>query len=164
MRIVSLKNIALLAFMSLTSTGCIFDSGSKKVAGRFILVWIDMPENQGLGEQSELNSSSSASIIPPYVFAVGHNNRYIIVKQHPTNGFEGGFKMDTSFTNYYVVDMEVKDTMGVRRTTGPLDLKEFSHLRKRLGIEDILFDMTFRDDIYPTISLPDSLKRTPAYY
>ncbi len=75
------KWIALL-FISVLLTGCfgLFDSGSKRITGKYIVVWIDLPRNQGIGEEIEGSPGSSIGLVPEYVFAVGHNEDYIIAK------------------------------------------------------------------------------------
>ena len=156
------KHIILSIIISVAISSCfgLFDSGSKRIIGKYIVVWIDLPQNQSLSEEFEINSSGSSEIIYPYVFAVGHSNHYIIVKQHPTNGFEGGYKMDITVTNYYIIDIKTPARNWDYKAFGPLTLNEFDSLRTKLKIGSIPFDVEFPDNIYPTISLPDSLKRT----
>jgi hypothetical protein len=38
--------------------------------------------------------------VPPYVFAAGHNDEFIIAKQHPSE--------DLNTTNYFIIDMHRK--------------------------------------------------------
>ena len=137
------KWIALL-FISVLLTGCfgLFDSGSKRITGKYIVVWIDLPRNQGIGEEIEGSPGSSIGLVPEYVFAVGHNEDYIIAKQHPTSGFENGFEIDTTITNYYLIDMnEQKD-----KVIGPLTKSKFDSTRIALKIRNIEFDMIFKEN------------------
>ncbi len=123
-------------------TGCLFDSSSDRIIGKYKVLWIDLPQNQMLVKENELHSSSSSTIIEPYVFAVGHNERFIIAKQHPTNGFEGGYKIYADTTNYYVIDiLNEKD-----KVFGPLTLRQFNSLRTKLKIESLPFDKTYPDN------------------
>jgi|HubBroStandDraft_3_1064219.scaffolds.fasta_scaffold323569_1 hypothetical protein len=156
------SQIILFILISVTLTCCfgLFDSGKKRIIGKYIVIWIDLPQNQSLSEEFETNSSGSADIVFPYVFAVGHNDHYIIAKQHPTNGFEGGYKMDTTVTNYYILDIKTPIFNRDYTAFGPLTLNEFNSLRSKFEIESIPFDVDFPDNIYPAILLPDSLKRT----
>jgi hypothetical protein len=104
-----LPKIFLISF-TLSLVGCfgLFDSGSDRITGKYIVLWIDLLESQGISEEIELNSSSSIGLVSEYVYSVGHNDEFIIAKQHPTSGFDKGYEIDTSITNYFVVDMNRK--------------------------------------------------------
>jgi hypothetical protein len=134
-------------FLSLTlfQTSCfgLFDSGSDRITGKYIVLWIDLQENQGISEEVELNSSSSIGLVPEYVFAVGHDNDFIIAKQHPTSGFENGFEIDTTITNYYVIDMNRKILKTGEKVFGPLSLAQFDSIRPELKIQNIKFDKNY---------------------
>lgn len=108
------------------------------------MLWIDVPENQNISEEDEKGSSNSQSIVPEYVFAVGHNSNYIIAKQHPTNGFKGGYKIDTSITNYFIVDMKEVPKFGNYVPTY-LSIHKFDSLRIKLNIQKIKFDKNYPD-------------------
>ncbi len=127
--------------------GCfgLFDSGSDRITGKFIVSWLDVSENQTLSEEVELNSSGSVQVVGPYVFAVGHNEDFIIVKQHPTEGFSKGFKIDTSITNYYIVNINRKGLPKSYNKIGPLTLSAFENLSRELKIENIPFDQVYPD-------------------
>jgi uncharacterized protein DUF3997 len=133
--------LILLPFLAILLQGCfgLFDSESDRIVGRYILISIDEPRNRSLSKESELHSSNSFTLIEPYVFAVGHNSRYIIAKQHSTSGFEGGFKILNDSTHYFIVDIyEDRD-----KIFGPLTIHQFDSLRKELKILDIKFDITY---------------------
>ena len=139
----SLKILNILITVSLTGCFGLFDSGSDRIIGKYIVLWIDLQENQTISEQFEINSNSSTQIISEYVFAVGHNDDFIIAKQHPTLGFEGGFEIDTTITIYYVVDMNRKILLKGNKYFGPLTRVEFDSLRLDLNITNIEFDMNY---------------------
>ena len=145
--------------MTVSLSGCIFDSGNKSIVGRYIVLWIDLPQNQTLSLQSATDAASSSQIIPPYIFAVGHNNRFIIAKQHPTNGFEGGYKIDTSITLYYILDMKAKSRYEDYTLYGPLTPAAFIRLSARFDLQQVPFDVQYPDNIYPTIRLSDSARK-----
>jgi hypothetical protein len=91
-----IKTISLIFFIfSFSSCFDLFDSGTYKVVDDYEVTWIDLVEQRALYKQEEL--------IPAYVFAVGHNEKYIYAKQHPllTNSSE---KIDTTTTNYYLIE------------------------------------------------------------
>jgi Protein of unknown function (DUF3997) len=137
---------ALLA-SALLLTGCfgLWDSGSDRITGKYIVLWIDVLENQGISEQFEMHSQGSSQVVPAYVFAVGHNDDYIIAKQHPTSGFDGGYKIETQITNYYIVDMNKKVLTKGEKVFGPLTQNQFDSLRTALKIDNIEFDQKYPD-------------------
>lgn len=90
-----------------------------------------------------MNSSSSIGLVPEYVFSVGHDDDFIIAKQHPTSGFENGFEIDTTITNYFVIDMNRKIFRTREKVFGPLSIEQFDSLRSELKIENIKFDMNY---------------------
>lgn len=146
---IDMKNwtIIITAIISITLNSCfgLFDSHSDKIIGNYIVLWIDLQENQTISERSEENSSSSSQLVPEYVFAVGHNDNFIIAKQHPTSGFKNGYKIDTSITNYFVIDMNQKILKTGNKVFGPLTKFQFDSLRRELKINDIKFDMNYPD-------------------
>ena len=138
----TIKNILLLFLTISFLTGCLFDSSSDRITGKYIVLWIDLPQNQMIGKEDKLHSSSSSTLIEPYIFAVGHNEHYIIAKQHPTSGFEGGYKIHTDTTNYYIIDIyKEKD-----KIFGPLTLKRFDSLKTEFKIDKLQFNKTYPDN------------------
>lgn len=120
-----------------------FDSASDTIIGRYKVLWIDLREQQFICEVSAEHASSCFVLVPEYVFAAGHDDNFIIAKQHPTSGFETGFKVDLSVTNYYIIDMNRKTKTGGKKAIGPLTKLQFDRMRKDLKIEAIEFDMTY---------------------
>jgi len=137
-----IKNIFLLFLTISLLTGCLFDSSSDRIIGKYKVLWIDLPENQTLSKEYELHSSSSLTLIEPCIFAVGHNEHYIIAKQHPTNGFESGYKIHTGTTNYYIVDIYKERD----KVFGPLTPKQFDSLKTKFKIDNLQFDKTYPDN------------------
>ena len=137
--------IILLWATCLTLTGCfgLFDSSSDDITGRYKVTWIDVQEQQFICVELEEYSTGSLILVPEYVFAVGHDDNFIIAKQHPTSGFENGFKIDKSVTNYYVIDMNKKIRNEEKKVIGPLTEVEFDNKRKEFKIEEIKFEMTY---------------------
>jgi len=143
----NLRNWIFILQATFFLTGCfgLFDSGSGRIIGKYIVLWIDLSENQTVSEESEMHSSNSSEIVPPYVFAVGHNKDFIIVKQHPTNGFEGNYKINTSVTNFYIIDINKKIVTKDDNCFGPLTKYQFDNLRAKLKIVNISFNMNYPD-------------------
>ena len=129
-----MKHILIGCFAVVTMAGCLIDSSSDRITGKYIVPWID----HSLSKEYELHSPSSSDILQPYVFAVGHNKDYIIAKQYPTSGFPG-FQIHSDTTNYYIIDiLNEKDSV-----YGPLTCKKFDSLRTLLKITDIPFEKTY---------------------
>ena len=136
--------LILLATVLISCFG-LFDHGSDKIVGKYIVLWIDLQECQSISEQSEIDSPNSTTVIPEYVFAVGHNEDFIIAKQHPTNGFNGGYKVDTKTTNYYIIDMNRKILKTGKNVFGPLDINKFDSIRTVLKINKMEFNQVYPD-------------------
>jgi hypothetical protein len=81
--------------------------------------------------------------VPAYVFAVGHNNDFVIAKQHPIPGDDHVGEPDVNITNYYVIDINHK--MSDSEILGPLSITQFDSVRTAYGIQDIQFDMNYPD-------------------
>ena len=135
------KTIKIISFCSVFMlTGCfgLWDSGSDTIVGNYIVLWIDVHTNQTISKKWHKNSASSTQIVPGYVFAVGHNDDFIIAKQHPTGE---NYEVDTKTTNYYVIDIQQKK----ENVFGPLDRHGFDSLRSVLNIQKIPFDQNYPD-------------------
>ncbi|MFN8334475.1 MAG: DUF3997 domain-containing protein [Cyclobacteriaceae bacterium] len=139
--------ITTLSIISFTLTGCfgLFDSSSDTIVGPYKVMWIDLPEQQFICQQSEQYSTSFHVLVPEYVFAVGHDDNFIIAKQHPTAGFEDDFKIDASVTQYYIIDTNVKSEATGAKVFGPLTKAEFDSKRKEFRIEGIKFELAYAD-------------------
>jgi len=141
------KTIIILLLILSTLTGCfgLFDSRSERITEDYILIWIDFQESQCIIKEWD-SSGSGETIIPEYVFAVGHNDDYIIAKQHPTAGFEGRYKINDEITNYYIIDIKSNTRKTDLNVIGPLTKAEFDTLRTELKISTLDFDMTYPDN------------------
>ena len=138
----TVKNILLLFVTISFLTGCLFDSSSNCIIGKYEVLWIDLPQNQILAKKDKLHSSNYSTLIAAYIFAVGHNENYIIAKQHPTNGFHGDYKIHADTTNYYIIDIYKERD----KVFGPLTLKQFDSLKTKFKISDLNFIKTYPDN------------------
>lgn len=132
--------------IALLQNSCFFDSESNRIIGDYKILWIDLPANQTISKEYENNPSSSSVIIPEYVFAVGHNEDFIIAKQHPTNGFKGGYEVDITTTNYYIIDINRKIIKNKKGLLGALIEDEFNAKLKELKITNLNFDRIYPDN------------------
>ena len=139
-----ITTLLLLILATLTSCFGLFDSRSERITEDYILIWIDLQESQCVIR--EWDSYSGETIIPEYVFAVGHNDDYIIAKQHPTAGFEGSYKINDKITNYYIIDIKSNTRKTDLNVLGPLTKEEFDTLRNELKISTLEFDMIYPDN------------------
>lgn len=133
--------LTLLFFLISSCISCsLFDSSSEQIIGRYFVLWIDLPTSHTVSLRDSIYSSSFEPIVPQYVFAVGHNKKYIIAKQHPTRELNGRTKVKTNITNYYIIDMQKN-----HKTFGPLPKQKFDSFRLALKIQNIPFDKTYLD-------------------
>lgn len=123
-----MKKTFCLAIILFTLNSCIlFDNGSRTIVDDYKLEWIDLPSNQYI-------TFADKTLVEGYVYAVGFDDEFIIAKQHPNNGFDGGYKVNTSITNYFIIKRNTKD-----KTIGPLTRSEFKMYVKRFAISNIEF-------------------------
>lgn len=137
-----MKKIIFLSISFFSFTGCfgLFDNGSDKVVDDYRVTWIDLHENRSLDKQAEL--------IPAYVFAVGHNARFIYAKQHPLK-VGSTDKIDKAITNFYIIE-RTQNSYQDKPVYGPLTESGFDSLCRilRLSSEDLVFDMTYPTNLY----------------
>jgi hypothetical protein len=83
-------------------------------------------------------------IISSTVYAVGHNNDFIIAKQHPHQFAE---PIDKSVTNYYIIPLKNKvSEFPYDNKIGPLTLEQFNKKRKELNMpKGLIFTIVFED-------------------
>ena len=125
--------ILLLTVFLFSSCFGLFDSGTYKVVDDYEVTWIDLIKERALYKQEKLVSA--------YVFAVGHDTKYIYAKQHPLVIISNE-KIDTTITNYYLIE-RTKNKFQDKPKYGPLTKQSFDSLCARLGIKDVKFDKTF---------------------
>jgi hypothetical protein len=90
----------------------------------------------------DLHNGGSIGIVGPTVFALGADDHYIIVKQHPARDSFGNF--DRNVTQYFIVTrMSGTADEKEKAVRGPLSKDEFD----RLAVSKSLprFTKTFRD-------------------
>jgi hypothetical protein len=129
-----LRNFTLPFSLLIFLTGCgLFESTSDKVVGRFNVSFVDDVNWRSL-------SLDNGILVEPYVFAVGHNEKYIIAKQHPCP--RDAFKINTRVTKYFIINISDVDFKG-NGMYSSLEKSEFDSLVSLLKIEDIKFDMNY---------------------
>ncbi len=94
--------------------------------------------------QSHLNIT--ANITRAYVFAVGHNKRFIYAKQHPLLP-NSPDKIDKTVTNFYIIE-RTKNEFQDKPKYGPFTKETFDSLCLKLDIKNPEFDMTYPTNLY----------------
>lgn len=122
-------------FISIMLTSCfdLFDDGVDTIVSDYKISWIDVRENRSLTKGERL--------IDAYVFAVGHDSKYIYAKQHPLSE-NPKEKINQKITNYYIIEQS-KNSFQDKPIYGPLDKINFRKKCKELGIEEVEFDLTY---------------------
>ena len=134
------KPICMIGFLILSSCH-LFDNGSDQIIGKYEIMWIDTHNTRSIGERT--GPTGSWTLVPQYVFAVGHNSDFIIAKQHPTSGFESGYEIDQTITNYFIIDIRSET-----KVLGPMDRLEFDKKVAALNLGGITFDQTYPEEIW----------------
>lgn len=123
----------IIIIYSFFLSGCLFDSVSDNVADDYEVVWTDTYETRRLNKGEQ--------IVPAYVFAVGHNSKFIYAKQHPLI-VGSKKKIDESITNYYLIERTISSYQD-KPVYGPLTKLSFDSLTNILGLKELDFDMTY---------------------
>lgn len=106
----------------------------------YLLIAVDTKGQMNLSV--DVGNGGAVGIVGPTVFALGANDKYIVVKQHPATDHFGHF--DRTVTNYFVVTRmsgpALEKENGVR---GPLTKDQFDQLATSLSLPT--FTKTFDD-------------------
>ena len=117
--------VVLLSFVSCQ------DISVTHVAGPYYLVVTDTDEDRSLSYKAE--EGLYAGGVPPMVYAVWHNDDFIIAKQHPSHGFKPALNK----TLYYIIPLKNPvSKFPDENFIGPLDKVEFIKKIKELKITD----------------------------
>lgn len=141
-----IKRFALLILVATVLTGCfgLFDSGGDHIAGSYSTGWIDVHSSRYIAKQDK--DGSSIEVIPAYIYAVGHNERFIVAKQHPLQGKFPKEIIDVTQTNYFVIDLKLQPDQGEEGVYGPMDSSQFETLSRKLEVGKIVFDLTYPEN------------------
>jgi hypothetical protein len=95
-------------------------------SGDYELIAVDVKGQMTLS--IDLHNTGAIGIVGPTVFALGADDRYIVVKQHPAKDGFGHF--DRGVTNYFVVTRVAGSEADQEKAVqGPLSEVEFNRLR-----------------------------------
>lgn len=138
----NLKYFLILIVLFNISCFGLFDNGSDHIVGDFYTVWIDEHSNRTLSIKD--TDTSFPTVISEYVFSVGHNDNFIIAKQHPKPD-RFAENINVKITNYYIVDINNSDKF-VQKIYGPFDEKTFNKKLKELNVGKIEFDLNYPEN------------------
>jgi hypothetical protein len=140
-----MKTILYITFILIFLSSCVGGLGlavNERITGNYYLVAADDIEQLSLSYHTEDMEDIYGTVVGETVFAVGFNNHYIIVKQHPNIDF----KVDKTITNYYILPLKEKiNWENINGLMGPLRFNEFNQKRKELNIEDLEFTINYKD-------------------
>ncbi|SRR6266540_2620820 len=109
---------------------------------KYVLVAVDARGQMNLG--FDLGNGMTVGLVGPTVFAVGADDKHIVVKQHPSRD-PFGDSSDRTTTNYFIVARTTSPEIAERQkgVRGPLTQKEFEALTTVLSLPQ--FSKTFED-------------------
>lgn len=105
------------------------------ITGRYYLSYVDTWDHMSLYYKFE--DGGMVGVVSHSVFAVGHNDEFIIIKNHPKN--ESG-NPDKKIINYYIVPVHKELTYSPEiGVIGPLTIDAFEAKRNELKITELKF-------------------------
>jgi hypothetical protein len=132
-------NRLFILLIGIVFVGCEF-AHEEKVVGKYYLVASDVVEDMNLGFQE--HRSGYGTLVKATVFAVGFNDEFIIVKQHPSIF---PYPPDNTITNYFIVPISSRMNP-YEDIIGPLTKTEFETKKDELGIDkDLPFSIVLED-------------------
>ena len=129
-----------LIFIAIFIISCAWldESEHQKIIGQYEVGWNDLESNRAITKKSEISENNYNIIVSDYVSAVGHNENYIIAKQHQNFNNE---------INYYLIDINKNKLDNSKGILGPLNKNEFEKVKIELKIENLKFDMIFDEKL-----------------
>lgn len=110
------------------------ESQHQKIIDNYEIGWNDIESNRAISKRIKDYDGYYEIIISDYVYAVGHNEKYIIAKQ--SQNFNAA-------TNYYLIDIEKNKMNSAKGIFGPLNEPEFEKIKKDLKIQNLKFDLNY---------------------
>ena len=125
--------IVIISFL-INSCSWLDESQHQKIIGEYEVGWNDLESNRSITKLIKDCDGCSEGIIASYVYAVGHNQNYIIAKQ---------LENSQTKTSYYIIDIKKNQANSQKGIFGPLNETEFEKTKKDLKIESLKFDLNF---------------------
>jgi hypothetical protein len=133
-------HVILLTATAIVSSCSWFDQSShERIVGEYIVGWSDLEQNRSITKPIKDCSGCFEVVVSNYIYAVGHNDNFIIAKQH--------FSPNTTKTYYYVIDIKKNgNSNGTKGVYEFLDERSFESFRNRLNISNIPFNMNYAEN------------------
>jgi len=133
------RDVALNLLPLLLLTGCAWfeQSAHERIIGDYEVGWNDLIRNRNISKPDPRCSGCYQVLVDGYVYAVGHNERFIRAKQH--------YGPDT-ITQYFIIDIAENQTQGGDGIYGPLSAATFTSLSNKLRIADLPFDQLYPEN------------------
>ncbi|MEO9805856.1 MAG: hypothetical protein ABJF04_21540 [Reichenbachiella sp.] len=129
-----LRTIVSSLVITLALFGCIGNAHYESVTKGYSLSAIDVMSDMTLNYKND--EGYSFSVVTSTVFAIGYDEDFIIVKQHPR---EFPNPPDNLITNYFIIPFKNKvSELPESNVIGPFAKNEFEGKREELGISDDL--------------------------
>jgi hypothetical protein len=125
--------------MTISSCAWFDQSDHKRIIGDYEVGWNDLVRNRNITKPIKDCSGCFNVLVDGYVFAIGHNDNFIIAKQHLGN--------DTATTYYFIIDINGNEKLGGKKGSyTSLSKPAFDSLRSKLNISHIPFDMNYPEN------------------
>lgn len=134
-----LKIIQILPLISLLVLSSCWDNKEEHdlIVDNYFVGWNDLISNRAILEKKE--DFCCKIIVSSYVFAVGHNSDFIIVKQHPNLN-------DLSIIKFFIIDIESRNSNDLNSIFGPMDKNEFDKKSNELNISHLQFNQIYPEN------------------
>lgn len=120
--------------------GCTNEAYFKQINDQYYLEATDVKEDMALGFNDGTNG---VGVIAATVFAIGYNQDYIIIKQHPSTF---GKQLNKQTTNYYIIPLKQRLTKSIDKNFyGPMSAFQFKIKKQQLNSADLNFTITFKE-------------------
>ena len=127
-------NKLICLFVCLSLSGCQYFAIEEKIFGKYYLVAADEGDQCALSYH-ENDRDNYSHIVGATVFAVGFNENYMIIKQHPRTWPYP----HENVTYFYILPLkEGMDWCTMNGLLGPMTIEQFNQKRKDLNIPNSL--------------------------
>ena len=134
-------NLTILFVLCLNLTGCYFgmnESWREISKGYYLMGWDDTNWKIVYNKDGKPDYFEGV-VVDMTVFADGHNDDFIIAKQHPQHA--DSLKPNRDITNYFIIDLRSPDNGS--KTYSFDNEKDFNDKRLKLGVpKDLNFEFT----------------------
>jgi len=140
-----MRNKALYLIILGLFSSCMGLAIKENIVGNYYLVATDVDEDLSLSYHEPADGDNYGTFISATVFAVGYNEKYIIVKQHPRTFPNPPNK---GITNFFILPLSKGFNWRTNNgLIGPLTLEQFNAKRKELNIPDGLKFTIVKDNL-----------------